>query len=56
MVQGAASPLALSNMANIGQPIMGSYGQRGMLPSANNPYYYQQQALMYPQQYPGSFE
>jgi hypothetical protein len=55
-VQGATNPLALSNMTNMGQPMMGIYGQRGMLPNANNPYYYQQQALMYPQQYPGGYE
>jgi hypothetical protein len=57
LVPGALNPFALRNMGNMGNGgIMGSYGQRGMLPNANNPYYFQQQALMYPQQYPGGYE
>ena len=57
LVPGALNPFALRNMGNMGNgSIIGSYGQRGILPNANNPYYYQQQALMYPQQYPGGYE
>jgi hypothetical protein len=57
LVPGALNPFALRNMGNMGNGgIMGNYGQMGMLQNANNPYYYQQQALMYPQQYPGGYE
>ncbi len=55
-VQGAYTPSALRNMSYLGQPSMGNYGQMGLMPNAMNPYYYQQQALMYPQQYPGGYE
>jgi len=55
-VQGAYAPSALRNMSYMGQPTMGNYGQMGLMYNANNPYYFQQQALMYPQQYPGGYE
>jgi hypothetical protein len=54
-VSGAYNPIAASNMSQIGYPTIFK-GQTGLMPNANNPYYYQQQALMYPQQYPGGYE